>query len=263
MGGGRARARPTALARTGGRGTEAVIHVAGVVSAPGSRRVCGRQRRGHPRHPRRRRGKRRAPVRPCLLACPPANRHCPIMAGRRRTAETRGRQRQSLAWTIVRPPGIFGPRDTELLDLFRMARHRDRAAAPGRRARLVDLSRPSSRGCYSRLPPPRLAWATCWSPTTARRTGGTIATSRARSGRRSAGGCCRRPFPARCSGSVRRSTARCGEAAAKLTPDRVRYMTHPDWVSRHAPPPALWRSGVDTRAALTDTARWYRARGLL
>src|SRR3546814_5866140 len=31
-------------------------------------------------------------------------------------------QGSGLDWTIVRPPAVFGPGDTEMLDLFRMAR---------------------------------------------------------------------------------------------------------------------------------------------
>ena len=54
-------------------------------------------------------------------------------------------------------------------------------------------------------------------------------------------------------------------ARAKLTPDRVGYMVHPDWVSRadRAPPQALWGAEIETRAGLAATARWYREQGWL
>src|SRR5690606_31876931 len=54
-------------------------------------------------------------------------------------------------------------------------------------------------------------------------------------------------------------------AGAKLTPDRIGYMTHPDWVSRpeKAVPKELWRPQIDTRPGLAATARWYRQQGWL
>jgi hypothetical protein len=52
---------------------------------------------------------------------------------------------------------------------------------------------------------------------------------------------------------------------AKLTPDRVGYMTHPDWVCSpaKAPPRELWQAEVPTGEGLAQTARWYRAEGWL
>jgi dTDP-D-glucose 4,6-dehydratase len=47
---------------------------------------------------------------------------------------------------------------------------------------------------------------------------------------------------------------------AKLTLDRVGYMSHPDWVvSKGAvPPERLWQAAVPTREGLKATAQWYR-----
>ena len=52
---------------------------------------------------------------------------------------------------------------------------------------------------------------------------------------------------------------------AKLTADRVRYLSHPDWTVDPAkrPASALWRAEVPTSQGLTATAAWYRAKGLL
>jgi len=52
---------------------------------------------------------------------------------------------------------------------------------------------------------------------------------------------------------------------AKLTPDRVGYMTHPDWVvsAEAAPPADLWQPQIETRAGLAATAEWYRREGWL
>ena len=52
---------------------------------------------------------------------------------------------------------------------------------------------------------------------------------------------------------------------AKLTPDRVGYMVHPNWVSDPdmAPPSELWRAERPTVEGLKATARWYREQGWL
>ena len=52
---------------------------------------------------------------------------------------------------------------------------------------------------------------------------------------------------------------------AKLTPDRVGYMCHPDWVSRpdKVPPAELWRAEIATCDGLIATAAWYREHGWL
>jgi hypothetical protein len=52
---------------------------------------------------------------------------------------------------------------------------------------------------------------------------------------------------------------------AKLTPDRVGYMVHPDWVSRAgaAPPAELWQPEIPTEEGLAASARWYREQGWL
>jgi UDP-glucose 4-epimerase len=52
---------------------------------------------------------------------------------------------------------------------------------------------------------------------------------------------------------------------AKLTRDRVSYMTHPDWVIDPAkrPPPSLWMPQIPTPSGLKATADWYRAKGWL
>jgi len=52
---------------------------------------------------------------------------------------------------------------------------------------------------------------------------------------------------------------------AKLTPDRVRYYCHPDWVvtAEARPPEALWAPAIRTATGLKATAEWYQAQGWL
>jgi nucleoside-diphosphate-sugar epimerase len=54
-------------------------------------------------------------------------------------------------------------------------------------------------------------------------------------------------------------------ANAKLTPDRVRYFCHPDWVvtAEARPPETLWTPAIRTATGLKATAEWYRAQGWL
>ena len=54
-------------------------------------------------------------------------------------------------------------------------------------------------------------------------------------------------------------------AGAKLTPDRVGYLCHPDWTIDPAkrPPADLWTPHIATAEGLAETAAWYRANGLL
>ena len=54
-------------------------------------------------------------------------------------------------------------------------------------------------------------------------------------------------------------------ARAKLTPDRVAYFCHEDWVSDPGkrPPSQLWQPQVPTAEGLAATAAWYRAQGLV
>ncbi len=170
-----------------------------------------------------------------------------------------------LDWTIVRPPAVFGPGDTEMLDLFRMARRGIALLPPRGRmsaiyvddlARLLvalaadraatigaiyepDDGRPqgwSHRGFARAIGRAvgRTAVATVAIPATLLKAGGRIDTL------------------------VRRGRA-------KLTPDRARYIAHPDWVATEgaAPPIDLWRPDRDTDDALAETVRWYRREGWL
>ena len=52
---------------------------------------------------------------------------------------------------------------------------------------------------------------------------------------------------------------------AKLTPDRVAYFCHQDWVIDAAkrPPANFWTPQVPTAEGLAATAAWYRDQGLL
>jgi uncharacterized protein YbjT (DUF2867 family) len=171
--------------------------------------------------------------------------------------------RAALAWTMVRPPAIFGPGDTELFDMFWIAKHGVVPLPPGGRLSVIavdDLARllldlaeaPETAGALYEADDGRPdGW-------THRAFAHAIGTAVGR-----------RIMPLPLPPLLLRGAALADRLVrgrgAKLTPDRVRYFCHPDWVSdpAKAPPATLWRPQEETAAALARTAAWYRAEGWL
>jgi uncharacterized protein YbjT (DUF2867 family) len=167
-----------------------------------------------------------------------------------------------LPWSIVRPPGIYGPGDLDQLDLFRVARWGLAFLPPPGRLSVIhvdDLARlllALATGTPSRM----IHEADDGS-------GGMTHADFYATGIGAAVG--RRVLPLPLPRALLSLAARIDRwrrgPNAKLTADRVAYFCHPDWTIDPArrPPPALWMPQVETRAGLADTARWYRAKGLL
>ena len=170
-----------------------------------------------------------------------------------------------LDWTIVRPPAIYGPRDREMLDLFRLARWRVLAMPPrAGRASLLhvdDLARlllaliPAERRTAHKVIEPDDGRPGGWSHyEIARAIGWAVG---------------RRPLVIHLSQPMLARVARLDgwlrKDRAKLTPDRVSYMCHPDWVvtERARAPGRLWQPRIETRQGLKATAEWYREQGWL
>lgn len=167
-----------------------------------------------------------------------------------------------LDWTIVRPPGVYGPGDMEQRDLFRAARLGVVPVPPAGRLSVIhadDLAQlllalvaaPGDRAIYepedAAGPMSYLAFAQA------------IARAAGRPGARALS----LPAPLLRAASHADRLLRRGHA--KLTADRVSYMLHPDWTADPArrPPAGLWTAQVPLDTGMADTARWYRARGLL
>ena len=164
-----------------------------------------------------------------------------------------------LDWTIVRPPAVYGPRDGEMLDLFEMATLRVIPMPKAGNASLIhvgDLARlllavlPSSEETTGRVFEPDDGKPGGWEHRELALAIGQAMGTRPVVPRLSRG---MLSIAARLDGLLRRD-------GAKLTPDRVGYMTHPDWVSRPEaqPPRELWQPKIPTREGLKSTARWYR-----
>lgn len=164
---------------------------------------------------------------------------------------------------IIRPPAIYGPRDTEMFELFRAARLGVIPMPPAGAASVIhvdDLARLLLQSTTDQ--------AAKWTgivlePDDAREGGwphGELAHAiGAAMGRNVLA-------PALPAGLLRlaaRLDSLFRGARAKLTQDRVSYMVHPDWVSSpdKAVPSELWQPKIETRAGLRATAEWYRQQG--
>ena len=168
----------------------------------------------------------------------------------------------SLDWRIVRPPAIYGPGDTDNLELFRFARRGVVPLPPGGRMSVIhadDLARlvvalaesGTTHAFYEADDALPEGWthrqfAQAIGAAVGRKVA-TVALPRA----------------------LVRMGARVDRAvrgrAAKLTSDRAAYFCHPDWVidATKRPPEELWVPRIDTPAGLAATAIWYMTKGWL
>ena len=168
-----------------------------------------------------------------------------------------------LDWTMVRPPAIYGPEDTEMLEMFRMARRGLVMLPPMGRMSVIevsDLARlllalVTDRQSFGRIYEPDDGVATGWS-----HRGFALALGAALG--RKVSTMAMPKTVLRIASRMDRIVRRGG---AKLTADRVEYFCHPDWVIDPAkrPPAALWEPQVNTRGGLKATAAWYRRKGWL
>lgn len=169
-----------------------------------------------------------------------------------------------LDWTIVRPPGVFGPGDKDVFEMFRMAQKGTCLLPPaglGSWIYVDDLA----RLLVALLPAHEDATARVFEADDGE-PGGWTHEGFARAigwalGKRINTFNAPRTllFAAAWADRLVRGKK------AKLTPDRASYMSHPDWVidRNAAPPAALWQPQVKTRDGLKSTARWYKAQGWL
>jgi nucleoside-diphosphate-sugar epimerase len=239
------------------KGAEAVIHVAGVVNAPDAAgfeagNVAGTL----------------TVVEAAVKAGVPRFIHISSLAAREPKLSIYGAskkraekmvQASGLDWTIVRPPAIFGPRDTEMFDLFRAARWGVLPVPQDGRASLIHVA-DLARLLLALLPGGEDVTHQTFEPDDGHK-GGWNHQELARAIGWAVG---RKPFVPRLSkAALMRAAAVDGffrKGKAKLTPDRVSYMCHPDWVAAKGKraPAARWTPAIDTREGLKATAAWYR-----
>lgn len=170
-----------------------------------------------------------------------------------------------LDWTIVRPPWIYGPGDRETLDMFKAARWRVVPMPPKAGRTSVIHVDDLARLLLTLVPPGAAVVRKTFEPDDGRPGGW----SHYEVARAIGWAVDRRPWVLHLSPRVLGWAARIDGALrkdkAKLTPDRVGYMLHPDWVVRERArvPKRLWEARIETRQGLIATADWYRTQGWL
>ncbi len=169
-----------------------------------------------------------------------------------------------LDWTVVRPPGVYGPGDTELLDMFKLAQ-RGFAVLPPRGqaswihvddlARLLTALLPPHEDATARIFEADDGVAGGWSHSEFARAIGWAMGKRITA--------LHAPKALLMAAALSDRIIR--RSKAKLTPDRASYLAHKDWriEAGLTPPAALWTPEIETRAGLKDTVRWYRQQGWL
>lgn len=170
----------------------------------------------------------------------------------------------ALDWTIVRPPAVFGPGDREMLELFRAATRGLVPLPPGGRLSVI-AAQDLVRLLLAVLPDDFESHAAIFEPDDGRRGGWTHSEFAQAIGHAVGRRVRAQPVP----GWVMRAGAKVDAMVrgpnAKLTPDRVRYFLHDDWVvnADFRPPAHLWRAQLPTIDGLAIAAESYREEGLL
>lgn len=242
-------------------GADAVVHIAGVVNAPdeaaflagnveGTRAVIDAARAA---------GKRRFIHVSSLAAREPGV----SVYGRSKRLAEEIVQTSGLDWTIVRPPAVYGPRDTEIFELFRAARWRVLPMPPSGRASFIHVA-DLARLLFDLIPVSETL-ERIFEPDDGHQ-GGWSHNEIAKAIGHAVGRKVWAPaVPARLLLAAARVDRTVRGKGAKLTPDRASYMVHPDWVSapERKVPLSIWTPEFDTKQGLVETAKWYREQGWL
>lgn len=169
-----------------------------------------------------------------------------------------------LDWTTVRPPAVYGPRDIDMLDLFRAAKWGVVPLPPGGATSIIHAD--DLAGLLVTLAASNAAATKkqTYEPDDGREGGWShkeLAQAIGRAmGRRSV-------FAPHLPRAVLDAAAAADHLArgdkAKLTADRVGYMCHPNWVSRfdRRPPAGIWQPRIAGDEGLKATAEWYKRQG--
>jgi nucleoside-diphosphate-sugar epimerase len=260
------------------RDQDVVYHVAGMVAARNETEFlrCNRDGTRNLLAAAERQGKPRFILVSSLAAAGPSHRGTPLLGtesprpvtayGRSKLAAEQIVRRSALPWSIVRPPIVYGPRDREVLKMFRLARlglapvfgdgtqELSAVHAADLAQALVGVGQSSKtieetyHACHPQVfTSSDLALA--------------VAASMGRSVRRVS-------IPqvvGRALLAVTERTARLGGQATILTTDKANEFFQPAWTGD--PTPLIrdtgWRPRYDLTSGLADTYQWYRTAGWL
>jgi nucleoside-diphosphate-sugar epimerase len=168
-----------------------------------------------------------------------------------------------LDWAIVRPPAVYGPGDKETLELFRMAKLGVMLMPPKGRISVIhvdDLARLLLALAAPRTP------SHCLIEPDDGKSGGWTHREFAHALAAAVG---TKAAVISSPGMLLRLAAKTDQLLrgekAKLTTDRAAYFSHRNWVvePKRAAPAGLWHPETDTRVGLQKTADWYRDNGWL
>jgi dihydroflavonol-4-reductase len=260
------------------QGQDVIYHVAGVVAAADEAEFLRANRDGtrHLLAAAERRGSARFVLVSSLAACGPAPRGTPLSGGEPpRPVTAYGRSKlaaeelvrgSALPWSIIRPPIVYGPRDREVLKVFRLARL---GIAPVFGDGTQELSAVHAADLATAL----MAVAT--RPTTVGRTYHAchpeVFTS-AELGRAVGAAMGRSVVTVRVPPGVGRALLSVTEAAARLsrkptilTTDKANEFFQLAWTGDPAPltRDSGWTATRNLQSGLADTYRWYREAGWL
>lgn len=244
------------------RDADVVIHIAGVVNAPDRDGFEAGNARGTMAvvDAMRKRGVRRLIHISSLAAREPGLSDY----GWSKELAERHVKASGLDWTIVRPPAIYGPNDREMLELFRMAKRGIMLLPPGGRLSVIHV-RDLAQLLLTLAQERDASLAHSYEVDDGTVDGWDHKDFGAAIGRAVGRAVRTLATPAWLLGVAARTDRMIRGKGAKLTPDRVDYFCHPDWVAAAAShvPAQLWMPQVTTEVGLKETADAYRAKGWL
>ena len=174
-------------------------------------------------------------------------------------------EQSGLDWTIIRPPGVYGPRDVDYFEMFRSARHGVIPLPPRGASSIIHVEDLARLLLALVDAPANLVRHRLFEPDDGRE-GGWSHDELAHAIGVAVG---RRVFAPHLPRPVMEIAARADRLLrgdkARLTPDRVGYMAHPNWVARfdRKVPQEVWTPRIEGEEGLKSTAEWYREAGWL
>jgi uncharacterized protein YbjT (DUF2867 family) len=168
-----------------------------------------------------------------------------------------------LDWTMVRPPAIYGPGDKDMLDMFKMAQRGFVLLPPTGRLSVLEVS--DLCRLLLALVPASEARAQLYEADDGVEGGWSHASFGKAIGRAVGKRVMTLAMPKWVMRAAAKGDRLFRGSGAKLTTDRASYMCHPDWViNPEARPHAqIWVPSVETRSGLKATAAAYRTAGWL
>ena len=169
-----------------------------------------------------------------------------------------------LDWTMIRPPAVYGPRDKDMLDLFKSANYGFIPLPPGGATSMIHVA-DLAELLVALVPSLPQLRGKNFEPDDGREGGWSYREMAGAIG--DAVG--RRVFAVHLPAPLLRGAAGFDKMVrgnkAKLTADRVGYMCHPNWVARSdkAVPRDVWTPRIPSVDGLKSTAEWYREQGWL